>query len=240
MATALPWEPRSFLLDHLPADVCARLAPNLQPMALPTGKVLYESGTTQSHMYFVRSGIVSLLYVTENGESGEIAMVGNEGVVGVALQVDSHTTPTRAVVTAAGDAIALKGEAIDREFKRGGSFQTMILRYTQWLLSQMAQAAICNRHHTIEKQLSRWLLMGFDRLGGAELRVTHEAIANLLGVRREGITEAAGRLQDTGAIRYSRGYIQLQDHAGLERHACECYELLKREYDRLIRPPLPS
>lgn len=239
MTNVQPREPRSFLLDHLPDDVCSRLAPDLQPVVLPAGKVLYESGTTQSHMYFIRSGIVSLLYVTEGGNSGEIAMVGNEGVVGVALMVDSHTTPTRAVVQVAGEAIALKGEAMDREFKRGGAFQTMILRYTQWLLSQMAQAAICNRHHSIEKQFSRWLLMGFDRLGCEELRVTHEAIANRLGVRREGVTEAAGRLQEAGVIRYSRGYIRLQDHAGLEQHSCECYELLKREYDRLIRPPLP-
>lgn len=214
--------------------------PHLQPVPLPVGKVLYEAATRQSHMYFPRSGLVSLLYVVENGDTGEIAMVGNEGVVGVTVLVDDDATPTRAEVQVAGDAYALRNEVLDREFQRGGSFQLMILRYTQVMLGQMAQAVICNRHHGVERQLCRWLLSAFDRTHGDELLLTQEAIARLLGVRREGISEAARRLQDAGVLAYSRGRIRLLDRSGLEQRSCECYQSLRRDYDRLLGTPLSA
>lgn len=232
----MPWAPLNGLLDSLPADVCRRLHAELELVDLVPGKVVYESDTLQSTMFFPRGGIVSLLYVLENGDTSEIAMVGNEGMVGVALLVDSHSTPTRAVVQAVGTAYALRGEIVDREFKRGAEFQFAILRYTQALLTQMAQTAVCNRHHTVEKQLSRWLLLAIDRLGSLEVRMTQEQIANLLGVRREGVTEAARKLQDDGMIRYSRGLIQILDRASLLNRSCECYAVVKREYERLLSP----
>ena len=235
MSSAAPWKPHNQLLEQLPDEVCERLRRDMQEVELPKDKVLYEVGAHQSLIYFVRSGIVSLQYVTTGGEVGEIAMVGQEGMVGVAVMVDSSAAPSRAVVQIPGEALALKAEAIDREFRRGGPFQVMMLRYTQMLLSQMAQAAICSRHHSIEKQLARWLLLGFDRIPkGEELRITHEAIANLLGVRREGITEAAGRLQDAELIRYGRGRILLLDRKRLESHSCECYRMVRNEYTRLM------
>ena len=235
MPSVAPWKPQNRLLETLPDDVCARLRPHMQLVELPKDKVLYEVGSQQSQIYFVRSGIVSLQYVTSSGESGEIAMVGNEGMVGVAVMVDSSAAPSRAVVQIPGEALAAKAEAIDREFRRGGPFQVMMLRYTQMLLSQMAQAAICSRHHSIEKQLARWLLLGFDRIPrDEELRITHEAIANLLGVRREGITEAAGRLQEAELISYGRGRVRLLDRKRLEAHSCECYRMVRNEYARLM------
>ena len=235
MPSAAPWKPQNQLLENLPEDLCERLRPHLQLVELPKDKVLYEGGALQSQVYFVRSGIVSLQYVTASGDTGEIAMVGQEGMVGVALMVDSSAAPSRAVVQVPGEALALKAEIVDHEFRRGGPFQVMMLRYTQMLLSQMAQAAICSRHHSIEKQLARWLLLGFDRIPrDEELRVTHEAIANLLGVRREGITEAAGRLQEAELISYGRGRIRLLDRKRLEAHSCECYRMVRNEYARLM------
>lgn len=219
----------------MPAAVCSRLHDELHPVDLATGKVVYEAGAPQNTMYFPLTGIISLLYVLENGSSSEIAMVGNEGMVGVALIVDSHSTPTRAVVQAAGTAYALRSEIVDQEFKRGSEFQFIVLRYTQALLTQMAQSAVCNRHHSVDRQLSRWLLQANDRVSTGEIRMTQEQIAHLLGVRREGITEAARRLQDDGFIRYSRGVIQVLDRSGLLSRSCECYGVVEREYERLLR-----
>ena len=238
--------PRSCLLDRLPGDVCTRIVPELTLVELPLGKVLLESGSQGSGqglvggglVYFLRSGIVSVLYVTADGDSGEIVTIGKEGMVGVSLLMGCPAVHTRAVVQAPGEAFAMRADAMEREFKRGGPFQTMLLRHTQWMMAQMAQAAICNRHHSIEKQLCRWLLLGFERLDGAtELRITHEALANLLGVRREGVTEAAGRLQEAGAISYARGCIRLEDRALLEQRACECYGLLASDYRQLCTGP---
>lgn len=222
------------LLARLPEQVCQRLEEDLQTIDLAVGKVLYEANAQQHTMLFPRSGMVSLQYMLENGQTSEIAMVGREGVVGVALLVDSHSTPTRAVVQVAGEALALRSEAVDREFKRGGEFQYAILRYTQALLTQMAQAAVCNRHHTVEKQLCRWLLQLDDRILGGALHMTQEQIARVLGVRREGITEAAKRLQDAGVLEYSRGTIRIADRAALEARTCECYRVIKADYDRLL------
>ncbi|WP_149196273.1 Crp/Fnr family transcriptional regulator [Luteimonas suaedae] len=240
MKSPTPWRPNNGLLADLPADVCERLSPDLHPVELPVGKVLYESHAQQHLMYFPRSGIVSLLHVTKSGDSAEIAMVGNEGMVGTAVLVDSRSTPSTAMVQVAGEALVLKADAVDREFKRAGAFQFVILRYTQAVIAQMAQMAICNRHHTVEQQLSRRLLLCVDRLGSNELRMTQEAIAHMLGVRREGVTEAAGRLQEAGLIRYSRGRIMVVDRKGLERRSCECYETIKEEYDRLLTKPIPQ
>ena len=235
MTRLAAWTPRSCLLDRLPSDLCTQLAPELQLVELPVGKTLVDAGNgTGGQVYFVRSGIVSVLYVTADGDSGEIATIGNEGMLGLRLLTGSPGVHTRAVVQASGEAFAMRAEVMEREFRRGGPFQAMVLRHIQWVLSQMAQAAICNRHHSIEKQLCRWLLLGFDRLGGNDdLRITQEALANLLGVRREGVTEAAGRLQEAGAISYSRGCIHLEDRAALEQRACECYAVLHGNYRQL-------
>lgn len=245
MLPPLEWKPRSCLLDRLPPAICTRLAPDLQPVDLPVGKVLLDAGNGHGeggnghHVYFIRSGIVSVLYLTANGDSGEIASVGNEGMVGMMLLAGSPRVGTRAVVQAPGEAFALRMDVFEREFNRGGAFQAMVLAHTRWLLAQLAQAAICNRHHSIEKQLCRWLLLGFDRQGGCgELRITHEALANLLGVRREGVTEAAGRLQEAGAISYSRGCIRLQQRKALEQRACECFALLHHDYRQLCTGPV--
>ncbi|QSX79460.1 Crp/Fnr family transcriptional regulator [Agrilutibacter solisilvae] len=197
------------LLERLPADVCARLRHDLQEVELPVGKVLYESYARQHSMFFPRSGIVSLLFVLQNGDTSEIAMVGREGVVGMSLIVDSQSTPSRAVVQVAGEALMLPGEAVEREFGRNGRFHFAVLRYGQALLAQMAQTGVCNRHHTVERQLCRWLLMSLDRLGPVDLKMTQEQIAHLLGVRRGGITEAAKKLQTDGVIDYSRGTIRV-------------------------------
>ena len=228
------WKPENGLLDRLCEETCTRIEPMLHRVDLPLGKILYNSGTRQSHMYFPRSGIVSMLYVTESGDTSEIAMVGNEGMAGSAVLVDSHSTPSQAVVQLAGEAYAIRAEDADREFRRGGDFQFVVLRYTQFVLAQMAQTAVCNRHHTVEKQLSRWLLLCLDRTVSNELRFTQEAIAGKLGVRREAITEAAGRLQEAGVIRYSRGRIHVVDRPALEQHSCECYAVVKGEYERLL------
>jgi CRP-like cAMP-binding protein len=224
------------LLAGLPADVCARLRKDLQPVELPVGKVLFEAYVKQHTMYFPRSGLVSLLFVLENGHTSEVAMVGSEGVVGMSLLVDSQSTPTRAVVQVAGDALALNADAVEREFGRNGKFQYTVLRYGQALLAQMAQTSVCNRHHTVDRQLCRWLLMSRDRVGPGELKLTQEQIANLLGVRREGVTESAKRLQSDGVIDYSRGTIRILDPSELLARSCECYSVVKREYDRLLAP----
>ena len=222
------------LLDCLPADARARLRDDLQPADLPVGKVLFESYVKQHTMYFPRGGIVSLLFVLENGDTSEVAMVGREGAVGMSLLVDSQSTPSRAVVQVAGDALTLTAEAVEREFTRNGRFQFVLLRYAQALLAQMAQSAVCNRHHTVDRQLCRWLLMSRDRIGAGDLKMTHEQIAALLGVRREGVTEAAKRLQVDGVISYSRGTIRVRSPDELLARSCECYRVVKREYDRLL------
>ena len=235
MTKSPEWRSTNRLLDRLPDDVCARIGPHLQHATLPVGKVLYESTVQQTHMFFPRSGVVSLLYVMDDGATGEIAMVGNEGAVGIAVLVDSMATPTRAQVQVPGEAWVLKSDVLDAEFKRGGAFQLMLLRYTQLLLSQMAQAVICNRHHSVEKQLCRWLLLAFDRANATQLNLTQEAISNILGVRREAVSEAASRLQGAGAISYSRGTIQLSDRARLESLSCGCYQAVRDEQARMMK-----
>jgi CRP-like cAMP-binding protein len=236
-----PASPRqNHLLDALPAEDYEQLCTHLELVPLPLGMALYEPGEGLSHVYFPTDAIVSLLYVMENGASAEIAVIGNEGIVGIALFMGGETVPNRAVVQSAGHAFRLKGQVLKREFGRfGGSLQPLLLRYTMALLTQMAQTAVCNRHHTIDQQLCRWLLLSLDRLPSNELHMTQELIANMLGVRREGVTEAAGRLQSAGLIRYSRGHITVLDRAGLEARVCECYEVVRREFYRLL-PARPS
>lgn len=201
---------------------------------LPLGQVVYESGNAQSHVYFPPTAIISLLYVMESGASAEIAIVGNEGVVGISLFMGGETTPSRAVVQSAGQGYRLKGRAIKDEFGRSGPVMHLLLRYTQALITQMAQTAVCNRHHSLDQQLCRWLLLSIDRLRGNEIIMTQELIANMLGVRREGVTEAALKLQRNGLIHYSRGHITVLDREGLEQRTCECYAVVKNEYLRLL------
>jgi CRP-like cAMP-binding protein len=223
------------LLAALPRDVADRLLPDLQPVVMPLGKVIYEPGAELEQVYFPVPGcIVSMLYVMTDGASAEIAVVGDEGMVGIALFMGGGTTPSRALVQSSGQAFLLKGSALKREFDRHGDLQVLLLRYTQALITQMSQTAVCNRHHSVEKQLCRWLLLSLDRLPGNELTMTQELIANMLGVRREGVTEAAGKLQDQGLIHYSRGRITVLDRPGLEARVCECYAVVKKEYDRLL------
>lgn len=230
-----PLDPRSnHLLAALPDAEWARWSPLLEAVDIPLGHVLYESGGPLAHVYFPIDSIVSLLYVMENGSSAEIAVVGNEGLVGISLFMGGGTTPSRAVVQTAGRAYRLTAAAMKSEFDRAGPVLHLLLRYTQALITQMAQTAVCNRHHSLDQQLCRWLLLSLDRLPGNELRMTHELIANMLGVRREGVTEAALRLQATGLIRYSRGHITVLDRRGLEQRSCECYAVVKDEYDRLL------
>jgi CRP-like cAMP-binding protein len=224
----------SHLLNALPATDFERLVPDLEPVQLPLGSAIYESGKEQEYVYFPSTSIVSLLYVMEDGSSAEIAVVGNEGVVGIALFMGGETTPSRAVVQSAGYAYRLKASLVKREFERGGQLQYLLLRYTQSLITQMAQTAVCNRHHAVEQQLCRWLLLSLDRLSSNELTMTQELIANMLGVRREGVTEAAGRLQAAGLIRYTRGKITVLDRPQLEARVCECYAVVRRETDRLF------
>ena len=233
---ATPWKARNGLLETLSEEECDRLRPELQVVELVQGRALYAAGAPQPCMYFVRSGVVSIMYTTQNGESTEIAMIGREGLVGTAVLMDAVSTPSSAVVQVSGEALALRAEVADREFRRGGHFQFMAMRYVQVLLAQMAQTAVCNRHHSVERQVCRWLLLCHDRIGSDELPVTQEMIATRLGVRREGVTEAAGRLQEMGLIRYSRGRIWIVDRKGLERQSCECYAVVRGEYDRLLKP----
>jgi len=228
-------EPRqNHLLRALPAHEAERLIPQLEFVPMPLGEVLYESGSQLRHVYFPTTSIVSLLYVMEDGASAEIAVVGNEGMVGVALFMGGETTPSRAVVQSAGHAYRLKGQVLKDEFNRAASLQHLLLRYTQALLTQMAQTAVCNRHHSVDQQLCRWLLLSLDRLPTNKLTMTQELIANMLGVRREGVTEAAGKLQLSGLIEYSRGAITVLDRPRLEVQCCECYQVVKKEFDRLL------
>jgi CRP-like cAMP-binding protein len=225
---------QNHLLAALPPADFARLKPGLKLVPMPLGAVLYESGSQQRRVYFPTTSIVSLLYLMADGASAEIAVVGNEGLIGVSLFMGGETTPSRAVVQSAGHAYQLTGRRLKLEFNRGGAMQHLLLRYTQALLTQMAQTAVCNRHHTLDQQLCRWLLLSLDRLSGSELVMTQELIANMLGVRREGVTEAAGSLQKAALIKYSRGRITVLDRAGLEQRTCECYAVVKKESDRLL------
>ncbi|MDP3836382.1 MAG: Crp/Fnr family transcriptional regulator [Hydrogenophaga sp.] len=222
------------LLSALPDADLQRWLPHLELVEMPLGCVLYESGEDEGHAYFPTSGIVSLLYVMKNGDSAEIAVVGNEGLVGISLFMGGNTTPSRAVVQSAGHGFRLKAQLLKDAFKLGGPVMNLLLRYTQALITQMAQTAVCNRHHTLDEQLCRWLLLSLDRLPGNELTMTQELISNMLGVRREGVTEAALKIQASGLISYTRGRIKVLDRAGLEKRSCECYDVVKLEYDRLL------
>ncbi len=218
----------------MPPDVLMRLNRHLQLVPLELGMSVYEAGGKQAYVYFPTDAIVSLLYVMKDGASAEIAIVGNEGLVGIALFMGGETTPSRAVVQSAGHAYRLSSKRLKEEFEAGGALQHLLLRYTQALITQMAQTAVCNRHHSIEQQLCRWLLLSIDRLPTNVLDMTQELIANMLGVRREGVTDAAGKLQGAGFIHYSRGRITVLDRPGLEGRVCECYAVVKKEFERLL------
>jgi len=225
---------QNHLLNALPPSDHARIASQLELVPMELGHVLYESGDKLRHVYFPTTSIISLLYVMEDGASAEIAVVGNEGILGISLFMGGETTPSRAIVQSAGHAFRLKAALLKEEFARYGPTMHLLLRYTQALITQMAQTAVCNRHHSVDQQLCRWLLLSLDRLGSNQLSMTQELIANMLGVRREGVTEAAGKLQDAGLIRYGRGRITVLDRPGLEKRSCECYEVVKKEFDRLL------
>jgi len=222
------------LLAAMPRAEYQSLVPSLERVAMPLGQALYESGEAQGFVYFPTSSIVSLLYVLANGATAEIAVTGRDGLVGIALFMGGETTPSRAVVQSAGDGYRLRASVLKKEFERGGALQHLLLRYTQALITQMTQTAVCNRHHSVDQQLCRWLLLSLDRLPSDKLVMTQELIANMLGVRREGVTEAAGKLQADGLIEYSRGKITVVDRERLEARVCECYAVVKREYDRLL------
>jgi CRP-like cAMP-binding protein len=232
---ATPDDPRTNqLLAALPDSEWLRWQSHLEQVSMPLGQVLYEPGGTLSHVYFPTDSIVSLLYVMENGASAEIAVVGNEGIVGISLFMGGESTPSRAVVQSAGDGYRVRAQMMKEEFNRAGPVLHLFLRYTQALITQMAQTAVCNRHHSLDQQLCRWLLLSLDRLRNNELVMTQELIANMLGVRREGVTEGALKLQQDGLIRYARGRITVLDRSGLEKRTCECYAVVKKEYDRLL------
>ncbi len=222
------------ILAALPKPVRDQLYPHLKLVQMPLGEVLYESGTKLRDVYFPTTSIVSLLYVMEDGASAEIAVVGKEGILGIALFMGGETTPSRAIVQSAGQGFRLNSQLLKDEFNRAGPLMHLLLRYTQALITQMSQTAVCNRHHSVHQQLCRWLLMSLDRLPSNELTMTQELIANMLGVRREGVTEAAGKLQRAGLILYNRGRITVLDRPGLEAQACECYQVVKDEFDRLL------
>jgi len=231
-------DPRqNHLLAALSADDFERVSPRLKLVPMPLGRVLYESGDVMRHVYFPTDCIVSLLYVMEDGASAEISVVGNEGLIGIALFMGGETTPSRAIVQSAGHAYRLIGRELKEEFHRNGQMQLLLLRYTQALITQMAQTAVCNRHHSVDQQLCRWLLLSLDRLSSNKLTMTQELIANMLGVRREGVTEAAGKLQKLGVIRYSRGQITVLDREKMEQLCCECYAVVRKETDRLLVRP---
>lgn len=225
---------KNHLLAALPDDEFARLKPDLEPVALALGEVIYESGEQLEYIYFPTTAIISLLYIMENGATAEIGMAGNDGLVGVALYMGGSTTPSRAVVQSAGNAFRLRSKELQSAFGQGGVFQNLLLRYTQSLMTQISQTAVCNRLHSIEQQLCRWLLINHDLLPTNKLIMTHDLIANMLGVRREGVSIAAGQLQKKGLIKYVRGTITMLDRKGLETAACECYKVVKDEYDRLL------
>jgi CRP-like cAMP-binding protein len=232
---SLSHDPRqNHLLDALLKTEYDRLSPKLELVTMSLGQVLYESGGVLHYVYFPVDSIISMLYVMEDGASAEIAVVGNEGILGISLFMGGETTPSRAVVQSAGHAYRLKAQILKDEFNRAGPVMRLLLRYTQALITQMSQTAVCNRHHSVEQQLCRWLLLSLDRLASDELSMTQELIANMLGVRREGVTEAAGKLQRAGLIDYSRGKIKVLNRPGLENRACECYQVVKTEFDRLL------
>ncbi|CAM3823233.1 Crp/Fnr family transcriptional regulator [Polynucleobacter arcticus] len=225
---------RNYLFHSIPNADWERLLPHIEPVDLPLGKVLYEPGTKMSHVYFPSTAIVSLLYALENGSSAEIAVVGNEGAVGISIFMGGESTTSRAVVQSAGKGYRIKSSLILAEFNQSGPIMHLLLRYTQALITQMSQTAVCNRHHTLDQQFCRWLLLSLDRLTSNELIMTQELIANMLGVRREGVTEAALKVQAAGLIQYARGHITILDRAGLEHRTCECYQVVKTEYQRLL------
>jgi CRP-like cAMP-binding protein len=230
----VPGPKQNQLLANLTAPELKRMRPYLEPTIMPLGHVVYESGRVLEHVYFPTTAIVSLLHVLENGSSAEIAVVGNEGVVGVSLFMGGESTPSRALVQSAGHGFRLPSQLMKHEFNRGGQMQNLLLRYTQALITQMAQTAVCNRHHSVDQQLCRWLLLSLDRMPSNELKMTQELIANMLGVRREGVTEAAGKLQAAGVIHYRRGKIEVLDRPKLETLSCECYAVVRKETDRLL------
>ena len=233
--TEAPSPMENYLLAALPTVVQDRLLPHLELVPMPLGKVMYESGDSLRHVYFPTDCIVSLLYVMEDGSSAEISVVGNEGMVGIAVFMGGGSTPSRAIVQSAGSAYRLAGQRLRDEFNHQDAFMRLLmLRYTQALITQMAQTAVCNRHHSIDQQLCRWILLSLDRLPSNQLSMTQELIANMLGVRREGVTEAAGKLQKLGVIEYNRGLITVLDRPALERLSCECYAVVKKETDRLL------
>ena len=232
--TLTPTPLQNHLLADLPVEVQERLFPQLELVSLPLGKVVYESGDAMRHVYFPTDSIISLLYVMVDGASAEISVVGNEGVVGISLFMGGESTPSRAIVQSGGSAYRLTGQRLKDEFNRHGEFQHLLLLYTQALITQMAQTAVCNRHHSINQQLCRWLLLSLDRLPDNRLTMTQELIANMLGVRREGVTEAAGKLQRQSVIEYHRGHITVLDRPKLEKLCCECYAVVKKESDRLL------
>ena len=234
MATPNPPPKQNRLLAALPARDYSALEPNLEFVRLALGQPVYESGDALSHVYFPVAGIISLLYVTSDGDSAELAVVGCEGMVGVSLFMGGETTPNRAVVQATCDAYKLPSFHLKAKFAEGGPFQLLMLRFTQALITQVSQTAVCNLHHSVEQQLCRWLLLSIDRLPANELQMTQELIANMLGVRRQGVTAAARKLEQLGIIRYARGLIKVLDRPGLEAHVCECYGVVKRETDRLL------
>jgi CRP-like cAMP-binding protein len=225
---------QNHLLAALPVEIFERISPHLEPISMLLGEVLYESGGQLQHVYFPTTAILSLHYIMENGASAEIAGVGNEGVLGISLFMGGNTTTSRATVQTAGFGYRLKGRLMMEEFNRAGPMMRLLLRYTQALITQMSQTAVCNRHHSVEQQLCRWLLLTLDRLSSNELIMTQELIASMLGVRREGITEAAGNLQRAGLISYRRGHITVLERSGLESRVCECYAVVKNEFDRLL------
>lgn len=228
------------LLAALPEDEFARLSPHLEPVSLELGQVIYESGELLEYVYFPSTAIISLLYIMENGSTAEIGMTGNDGLVGIAIFMGGSTTPNRAVVQSAGNAFRMRSKALRFEFHLSGQFQKILLRYTQYLMTQISQTAVCNRLHSVEKQLCRWLLINHDLLQTNKLIMTHDLIANMLGVRREGVSIAAGHLQRSGLIKYVRGTITMLDREGLEQAACECYRVVKDEYDRLLGDYIPA
>jgi CRP-like cAMP-binding protein len=233
-APAIRGPHQNHLLDALPDGDFERIASHLEVIRMDLGEVLYEPGARLRHVYFPTTSIVSLLYVMEDGASAEIAVVGNEGMLGISLFMGGETTPSHAVVQSAGYGVRLKAQLLKEEFARFGPMMHLLLRYTQALITQMAQTAVCNRHHSVDQQLCRWLLLSLDRLAANELAMTQELIANMLGVRREGVTEAAGKLQEAGLIIYRRGRITVLDRPGLEARSCECYQVVKTEFDRLL------
>lgn len=225
---------QNHLLNALKGKDINRFKEDLELIEMPLGQVLYESGEKLDYVYFPTTSIISLLYVMENGASAEIAVVGNEGILGISIFMGGETTPSRAIVQSAGYAYRLKVQLLKNEFDRAGPTMRLLLRYTQALITQMSQTAVCNRHHSIDQQLCRWLLLSLDRLASDELTMTQELIANMLGVRREGVTDAAGKLQELGLITYSRGKIKVLNRKGLENKCCECYQVVKLEFDRLL------